>query len=125
MMLLSTNLNCSRTTLEHVSREFLCTSTLVLISLTLYMADDKEVLKMNACARIISTPRAGYIQASRALMITSTVLGTCGLLAALIGVKCSKAGGENYVLKGRIAGTAGVLFILQGNKKIGENIRPV
>uniref|UniRef100_G3Q6F4 Claudin n=1 Tax=Gasterosteus aculeatus TaxID=69293 RepID=G3Q6F4_GASAC len=56
---------------------------------------------------------SGYIQASRALMITSIVLGTCGLLAALIGVKCSKAGGENYVLKGRIAGTAGVLFILQ------------
>lgn len=56
----------------------------------------------------------GYIQASRALMIISIVLGTFGLVAALIGVQCSKAGGENYVLKGRIAGTAGVLFILQG-----------
>eukprot|EP00064_Thunnus_orientalis_P020737 superscaffoldBa00005874_g20882 len=56
----------------------------------------------------------GYIQASRALMITSIVLGTFGLLAAMIGVQCSKAGGENLVLKGRIAGTAGVLFILQG-----------
>ncbi|GLD53801.1 claudin-15 [Lates japonicus] len=55
-----------------------------------------------------------YIQASRALMITSIVLGTFGLVAALIGVQCSKAGGENYVLKGRIAGTAGILFILQG-----------
>uniref|UniRef100_A0A3Q3X3Y3 Claudin n=1 Tax=Mola mola TaxID=94237 RepID=A0A3Q3X3Y3_MOLML len=50
---------------------------------------------------------SGYIQASRALMITSIVLGTFGLLAALIGIQCSKAGGENYVLKGRIAGTAG------------------
>ncbi|XP_041840366.1 claudin-15-like [Melanotaenia boesemani] len=56
----------------------------------------------------------GYIQASRALMIILIVLGTFGLVAALIGVQCSKAGGENYVLKGRIAGTAGVLFILQG-----------
>ncbi|KAL3046329.1 hypothetical protein OYC64_004357 [Pagothenia borchgrevinki] len=56
----------------------------------------------------------GYIQASRALMITSIVCGTFGLLLALIGVQCSKAGGENYVLKGRLAGTAGVLFILQG-----------
>nr|XP_020466990.1 claudin-15 [Monopterus albus] len=56
----------------------------------------------------------GYIQASRALMITSVVFGTFGLVAALIGIKCSKAGGDNYVLKGRIAGTAGVLFILQG-----------
>ncbi|XP_033507801.1 claudin-15a [Epinephelus lanceolatus] len=57
---------------------------------------------------------SGYIQASRALMISAIVLGTFGLLAALIGIQCSKAGGENYVLKGRIAGTAGVLFILQG-----------
>ncbi|XP_078132249.1 claudin-15a [Sander vitreus] len=57
---------------------------------------------------------SGYIQASRALMITSIVFGTFGLVAALIGVQCSKAGGDNYVLKGRIAGTAGVLFILQG-----------
>lgn len=47
-------------------------------------------------------------------MITSVVLGTFGLVAALIGLQCSKAGGEDYVLKGRIAGTAGVLFILQG-----------
>ncbi|KAK7909642.1 hypothetical protein WMY93_014326 [Mugilogobius chulae] len=57
---------------------------------------------------------SGYIQASRALMITSVVLGSFGLVAALIGVQCSKAGGENYILKGRITGTAGVLFILQG-----------
>lgn len=65
----------------------------------------------------ISIPCPGYIQASRALMITSVVLGTFGLLGALLGVQCSKAGGENYVLKGRIAGTAGVLFILQGNNR--------
>uniref|UniRef100_A0A3Q2X258 Claudin n=1 Tax=Haplochromis burtoni TaxID=8153 RepID=A0A3Q2X258_HAPBU len=56
----------------------------------------------------------GYIQASRALMIASIVFGTFGLLGSLIGIQCSKAGGENYVLKGRIAGTAGVLFMLQG-----------
>lgn len=64
---------------------------------------------------LITTLSSGYIQASRALMITSIVLGTFGLVAALIGIQCSKAGGENYVLKGRIAGTAGVLFMLQGN----------
>uniref|UniRef100_A0A8C6UEA2 Claudin n=1 Tax=Neogobius melanostomus TaxID=47308 RepID=A0A8C6UEA2_9GOBI len=57
---------------------------------------------------------SGYIQASRALMITAIVLGSFALVAALIGIQCSKAGGENYVLKGRIAGTAGVLFMLQG-----------
>ncbi|XP_076828769.1 claudin-15a [Brachyhypopomus gauderio] len=57
---------------------------------------------------------SGYIQASRALMIASVVLGTFGLVATLIGMQCSKAGGENYVLKGRIAGIGGVFFILQG-----------
>ncbi|XP_023201874.1 claudin-15-like [Xiphophorus maculatus] len=56
----------------------------------------------------------GYIQASRALMIASMVLGTFGLVGSLVGIKCSRSWGENYVLKGRIAGTAGVLFILQG-----------
>ncbi|XP_018581641.1 claudin-15-like isoform X2 [Scleropages formosus] len=56
----------------------------------------------------------GYLQASRALMITAIVLGACGVLATLVGMRCSKAGGENYVLKGRIAGVGGVLFVLQG-----------
>lgn len=64
----------------------------------------------------------GYIQASRALMIASIVFGTFGLLGSLIGIQCSKAGGENYVLKGRIAGTAGVLFMLQGNKSIENTV---
>ncbi|XP_037531032.1 claudin-15a [Nematolebias whitei] len=62
----------------------------------------------------------GYIQASRALMIVSVVLGSFGLVGALIGIQCSKAGGENYVLKGRIAGTAGVLFILQDDTRIHQ-----
>ncbi|XP_051564144.1 claudin-15-like [Myxocyprinus asiaticus] len=56
----------------------------------------------------------GYIQASRALMIASVVFGTFGVVATLIGMQCSKAGGENYVLKGRIAGTGGAFFLLQG-----------
>lgn len=50
-------------------------------------------------------------------MIAAIVMGSFGLVAALIGVQCSKAGGDNEVLKGRIAGTAGVLFILQGKQK--------
>lgn len=76
------------------------------------MADDKEK-SANSVFILILCP--GYIQASRALMITAIVLGTFGLFGALIGIQCSKAGGENYVLKGRIAGTAGIFFILQGN----------
>lgn len=64
----------------------------------------------------------GYIQASRALMITSIVLGTFGLLAGLLGIQCSKAGGDNLVLKGRIAGTGGVFFLLQGNTKHTKSV---
>lgn len=48
-------------------------------------------------------------------MIASIVFGTFGLVATLAGMRCSKIGGENYSLKGRIAGVGGVLFLLQGN----------
>ncbi|KAG9281501.1 claudin-15 isoform X2 [Astyanax mexicanus] len=56
----------------------------------------------------------GYIQACRALMITAIAMGTFGLVATLVGMRCSRVGGENYVLKGRIAAVGGVFFILQG-----------
>ncbi|XP_062844541.1 claudin-15-like [Trichomycterus rosablanca] len=56
----------------------------------------------------------GFIQACRALMIASIVLGTLGLIATLVGMQCSKIGGENYVLKGRIAALGGIFFILEG-----------
>ncbi|XP_034746829.1 claudin-15-like [Etheostoma cragini] len=56
----------------------------------------------------------GHVQAARALMITSIVFGTFGLVATLAGMKCSKIGGENYVLKGRIAAIGGVFYLLQG-----------
>ncbi|XP_077448538.1 claudin-15b [Stigmatopora argus] len=57
---------------------------------------------------------SGYIQASRALMIASIVFGSFGLVATLVGIQCSKIGGENYLLKGRIAAIGGVFFLLQG-----------
>ncbi|XP_076130075.1 claudin-15-like [Alosa pseudoharengus] len=57
---------------------------------------------------------SGYIQASRALMIASIVMGFLGIIATLMGMQCSKVAGENYVLKGRIAGIGGVFFLLQG-----------
>ncbi|CAL8364914.1 unnamed protein product [Lota lota] len=56
----------------------------------------------------------GYLQASRALMIAAIVFGTFGLVASLAGIQCTKIGGENYALKGRIAAIGGVFFILQG-----------
>uniref|UniRef100_A0AAY4EGD9 Claudin n=1 Tax=Denticeps clupeoides TaxID=299321 RepID=A0AAY4EGD9_9TELE len=57
---------------------------------------------------------SGYIQACRALMIASLVTGTVGIIATLVGMRCSKAAGNNYVLKGRIAGAGGTCFFLQG-----------
>lgn len=49
-------------------------------------------------------------------MIASVVLGTFGLVATLIGMQCCKAAEDNQVLKGKLAGTGGVFFILQGKK---------
>lgn len=49
-------------------------------------------------------------------MIAAIVFGTFGLVATLVGMKCSKIGGENYILKGRIAAIGGVFFLLQGNE---------
>lgn len=63
----------------------------------------------------LSFPPTGYIQASRALMIAAIVFGTLGIVATLAGMQCSKVGGENYLLKGRIAAIGGVFFLLQGN----------
>ncbi|KAG9281502.1 claudin-15-like isoform X1 [Astyanax mexicanus] len=57
---------------------------------------------------------SGHVQASRALMIASIVLGTFGLVATLVGMQCSKIGGDNYILKGRTAALGGIFFILQG-----------
>lgn len=66
-------------------------------------------------------------------MIASIVFGTFGLVATLVGMKCSKIGGENYVLKGRVAAIGGVFFFLQGKDlgvdatgiKTWENVQKV
>lgn len=78
--------------------------------LTCFNAYCKYIWKTFFCCCL----HTGYIQASRALMIASIVFGTFGLVAALSGMQCSKIGGENYVLKGRIAAIGGVFFLLQG-----------
>lgn len=55
-------------------------------------------------------------------MIASIVFGSFGLVATLVGMKCSKIGGDNYVLKGKIAAVGGVVFLLQG-KDLGVDER--
>lgn len=54
-------------------------------------------------------------------MIAAIVFGTFGLVATLAGMQCSKIGGENYILKGRIAAIGGVFFLLQG-KDLGMEV---
>ncbi|XP_039529687.1 claudin-15-like [Pimephales promelas] len=73
-----------------------------------------KLLKIADDTTVICLIHNGLIQACRALMITSIVLGAFGLVATLVGMQCSKIGGENYIMKGRIAGAGGVFFILQG-----------
>ncbi|XP_062421029.1 claudin-7-like isoform X3 [Pungitius pungitius] len=53
----------------------------------------------------------GYIQACRGLMISAVCLGFFGSISALVGMKCTKIGG-NDKNKARIACFAGVNFIL-------------
>ncbi|XP_023688223.1 claudin-15a [Paramormyrops kingsleyae] len=57
---------------------------------------------------------SGYVQASRALMIASVVMGAFGIVATMIGMQCCRVGGENLTMKGRLAGTGGAFFLLQG-----------
>ncbi|KAI7800998.1 claudin 15-like b isoform X1 [Triplophysa rosa] len=56
----------------------------------------------------------GYIQACRALMIVALILGLLSIVLALLGLKCTKLGSTSESTKGKMALTAGVLFILSG-----------
>ncbi|XP_016359719.1 claudin-15-like [Sinocyclocheilus anshuiensis] len=81
----------------------------------LWMSCATDSLGVHNCREFPSLlALSGYIQASRALMIAAVVSGTFGVVATLIGMQCSKAAGDNYVLKGRIAGTGGAFYLLQG-----------
>uniref|UniRef100_A0A6J0UDD5 Claudin n=1 Tax=Pogona vitticeps TaxID=103695 RepID=A0A6J0UDD5_9SAUR len=55
-----------------------------------------------------------HIQACRALMITSLILGVCGTLLTLLGLKCTQLGSSSKKMKTRIAMIGGVIFILGG-----------
>ncbi|MBN3296733.1 CLD19 protein, partial [Amia calva] len=55
-----------------------------------------------------------YIQACRALMIVSLLIGVMGIIAALMGQKCTKIGSANNQTKGKIALMGGICFIFAG-----------
>uniref|UniRef100_A0A452IEV0 Claudin n=1 Tax=Gopherus agassizii TaxID=38772 RepID=A0A452IEV0_9SAUR len=55
-----------------------------------------------------------YIQACRALMIISIVLGLLATVLSLFGLKCTQVGMNNENTKVKISVTGGVIFILAG-----------
>ncbi|XP_007064612.1 claudin-19-like isoform X1 [Chelonia mydas] len=55
-----------------------------------------------------------YIQACRALMIISIVLGLLATVLSLFGLKCTQVGMSNENTKVKISVTGGVIFILAG-----------
>ncbi|KAE8620561.1 hypothetical protein XENTR_v10010328 [Xenopus tropicalis] len=57
---------------------------------------------------------SGYLQASRALMITSLVFGFFSCLLGMIGLQCTKVAEDNPVVKGKLATAAGAISIFGG-----------
>ncbi|XP_007439633.1 claudin-1 [Python bivittatus] len=57
---------------------------------------------------------AAYLQATRALMITSILLGLIGCFVTMIGMKCMKCLEEDEVKKMRMAVLGGVIFLISG-----------
>lgn len=55
-----------------------------------------------------------HIQACRALMILSLLLGLVAVVAAILGLRCTKIGRMPERVKDRTALSAGILFILSG-----------
>uniref|UniRef100_A0A8C8RF44 Claudin n=1 Tax=Pelusios castaneus TaxID=367368 RepID=A0A8C8RF44_9SAUR len=54
------------------------------------------------------------LQATRALMVVSIVLGVVGIGVATMGMKCTNCGGDNKVQKARISMTGGLIFVVGG-----------
>ncbi|XP_077021858.1 claudin-7 [Tamandua tetradactyla] len=61
---------------------------------------------------VLSLPAA--LQATRALMVVSLVLGFLAMLVATMGMKCTRCAGDDKVKKARIAMTGGIIFIVAG-----------
>ncbi|NP_989077.1 claudin 7 precursor [Xenopus tropicalis] len=54
------------------------------------------------------------LQATRALMVVSIILGVFGLAISTMGMKCTNCGGDDKVKKSRIAMTGGFVFLIGG-----------
>ncbi|XP_068785474.1 claudin-7 [Struthio camelus] len=54
------------------------------------------------------------MQATRALMVISAVLGVIGIAVSTTGMKCTRCGSDDKTQKARIAMAGGIVFILAG-----------
>ncbi|XP_061776662.1 claudin 15-like a [Nerophis ophidion] len=61
---------------------------------------------------LLSLP--GHVQACRALMIVSLLMGLASMIVSLLGLKCIRIGSTSDASKAKIAGTGGILSILAG-----------
>ncbi|KAM9310997.1 claudin-15 [Gastrophryne carolinensis] len=57
---------------------------------------------------------SGYLQASRALMISALVFGFLACLSGMVGLQCTKVAEGNSVLKGKFATVSGAISIFAG-----------
>lgn len=60
----------------------------------------------------LSLPAA--LQATRALMVVSIVLGVVAMCVATMGMKCTRCGSEDKAVKARIAMAGGIVFMVGG-----------
>lgn len=56
----------------------------------------------------------GHVQACRALMIVSLVMGLASMVVSLLGLKCIKIGSAGDTTKAKMAVTGGILSMLAG-----------
>lgn len=61
---------------------------------------------------------AAALQATRALMVVSLVLGFLATFVATMGMKCTNCGGDDKVKKARTAMAGGIIFILAGEQQV-------
>ncbi|XP_069623573.1 claudin-15 isoform X1 [Ranitomeya imitator] len=57
---------------------------------------------------------SGYLQASRALIISALVFGLLACLLGMLGLQCTKVADGNIALKGKLATASGALSIIAG-----------
>ncbi|KAM9111363.1 LOW QUALITY PROTEIN: claudin-7 [Pangshura tecta] len=66
-----------------------------------------------SCLTQFLSPPPAALQATRALMVVSIVMGIVGIGVASMGMKCTRCG-DNKVQKARVAMTGGLIFVVGG-----------